>query len=111
MNIKNKLSNSIQKGAILDTEMLIFKIPIDFYHQPDRKGFEDVHGEFQHEGKFFEMVKQKLENDTLYVYCIDNKAKQSVVSDVSEHTKLHLKDTKNHTDKKQKNHPDLIKNI
>ena len=109
VDIKNKLTKNIKSGVISDTEMLVFKVPIDFYHQTNRKGFEDIQGEFQYEGKFYEMVKQKLESDTLYVYCVDNKAKQSVVSDVSEHTKVHLNNTKAHSDKKQKTPTNLIK--
>ena len=109
LDVKNELSNSIKGGNISDSEMRVFKVPLSFYHQPDRKGFEDVRGELQHEGKFFEMVKQRLENDTLYVYCVDNKEKKKVVADLSEHTKANLTDFKNHTNKKQKTSISFIK--
>ena len=33
-------------------------------------GYERVNGEFEHNGEFFKLVKQKLENDTLNIVCI-----------------------------------------
>ncbi len=40
-------------------------------------GYERVNGEFEHNGEFFKLVKQKLENDTLSVVCIrDHKEKE-----------------------------------
>jgi hypothetical protein len=40
-------------------------------------GYERVNGEFEHNGEFFKLVKQKLENDTLNIVCIrDHKEKE-----------------------------------
>ncbi len=107
--INRNLSLNLQSGDIPDNELLVFPVPIDFYHQPDRKGFEAVEGEFRFEGKFYKMVKQKLENDTLFVYCYNNKEKQKIFSDVSEHTKDNLAGANRQEDKKTGLHLLLIK--
>ncbi|MBL7857220.1 MAG: hypothetical protein JNM57_05985 [Cyclobacteriaceae bacterium] len=58
-------------------EALTFKIPITIPYATDSKDFERVDGEFEYNGEFFHMVKQRLYKDTLFIVCVkDNTTKQ-----------------------------------
>ncbi len=53
-----------------DSETVTIKIPISIPYAMDSKSFERVDGNFEHNGEFYRLVKQKLANDTLYVVCL-----------------------------------------
>jgi hypothetical protein len=79
---------------------LVFKVPIPVYHQIDQKGFERVEGSFAYEQKQYEVVKRKLENGILYVYCINDTKREKLLAELAEHTQLHIVDHKGTTQKK-----------
>ena len=81
-------------------ELLVFKVPVPLYHQNNR-GLETAEGRFEHQGHFYEMVKQKLEDDTLYIYCYNDKKTQQLVADLSHHTRNHLTDAKGEAGKNE----------
>jgi hypothetical protein len=92
MQVKHEISQVLDKGKVQDSALFVVKIPIPLYHQTDRKHFESVQGEFEYKGKFYEMVKQKVENDTLFVYCLNNESKAGLFTELSEHTQSHIID-------------------
>jgi hypothetical protein len=53
-----------------DSETVTIKIPISIPYATDSKSFERVDGNFEHNGEFYRLVKQKLSQDTLYVVCV-----------------------------------------
>lgn len=77
--------NDLSMTTKLDTEhftdekSFTIKIPITVPYASDSRGFERVNGEFEYNGEFYRLVKQKLSQDTLYIVC---------VKDV-EHKKIH----------------------
>jgi hypothetical protein len=86
-NLKNKISND---------NLIVFKVPVLLYHQADRE-LEPVEGQFEHKDTLFQMVKQRLQNDTLYVYCHKQKKTQIIHSDLAHNLKERLLDIKNHS--------------
>jgi hypothetical protein len=70
-----KYKNSVQIAERLDTnnyreaETITIKFPLSIPYFGDT-GFERVSGEIEHQGEYFQLVKQKLEKDTLYIVCI-----------------------------------------
>jgi len=57
-----------------ESETITIKIPLSIPYYGDTD-FERVDGEIEHEGRFYRLVKQKLQKDTLYIVCIrDTKA-------------------------------------
>lgn len=52
------------------SETVTIKIPISIPYAADSKSFERVDGQFEHNGEFYRLVKQKLAQDTLYIVCI-----------------------------------------
>lgn len=53
-----------------DDETITLKIPFSLPYWMDSEDYERVDGEFQHQGEFYKLVKQKLIKDTLYIVCI-----------------------------------------
>jgi hypothetical protein len=53
-----------------ESETFTLKVPISIPYAVDQTEFERVDGEFEHQGQFYRMVKQKLSNDTLQIVCI-----------------------------------------
>ncbi|MDJ1506166.1 hypothetical protein [Xanthocytophaga agilis] len=82
---------SIQGNTLPQKDWLIFKVPIGWYHQTNR-GFEKVNGELTHRGKIYEKVIQRIVNDTLFVYCVNNIKQEKVLDDLQTHLKTHVLD-------------------
>ncbi|HEY8935853.1 MAG TPA: hypothetical protein VIM65_11555, partial [Cyclobacteriaceae bacterium] len=73
---RNEMAQRLDEENYTESETITIKLPYNLPYQ-DEGGYKRVHGDFQHEGEFYKLVKQKIENDTLYVVCIkDNKEKK-----------------------------------
>ncbi|HEY5749442.1 MAG TPA: hypothetical protein VIU12_25415 [Chryseolinea sp.] len=58
-------------------ETVTIKIPLTVPYNTFGQDYERMTGSFEHRGEFFNLIKQKLEKDTLYIVCIkDHKEKQ-----------------------------------
>jgi hypothetical protein len=90
------------KPTLSDDDLLVFKVPIPLYHQNDRD-FEMTEGQFESGGRVYEMVKQRLKNDTLFVYCFNDIKTQKLNAALSEHTQKYLIDYSGKTDKREHN--------
>lgn len=54
-----------------EEETMTVKVPISMPYSLSTVGeFERVNGEIEHRGEVYRLIKQKLENDTLYMVCI-----------------------------------------
>lgn len=51
-------------------ETVTLTVPLTMPYQLDTKDYERVDGEIQYNGEFYRLVKQKFDNDTLYIVCI-----------------------------------------
>ncbi|MBL0743477.1 hypothetical protein [Chryseolinea lacunae] len=69
-------------------ETITLKIPFSLPYWMDSKDYERVDGEFQHEGQFYKLVEQKLEQDTLYVVCIRDNHEKKLFDTMSDYAKL-----------------------
>jgi len=73
LDLVQRLDNEQYK----ETETVTFRFPLALPYHIDKKVFERVDGEIEHQGEFYRLVKQKLERDTLYIVCIkDNDSKR-----------------------------------
>lgn len=61
-----------------EEETVTIAIPFNLPYQSEESTFKRVHGDFQHNGEFYKLVKQKIQNDTLFIVCIkDHEEKQA----------------------------------
>jgi hypothetical protein len=53
----------------------------------ENKDYERVTGEIEHNGAYFTLVKQKLQNDTLYIVCIKNHDREKLANALGDYVK------------------------
>ncbi len=84
---KVKIASIIDSGSYVEEETIEFKVPMTLpYSSP--WDFERISGRFEYNGEFYELVKQKLEKDTLHVVCLKNLDKKRLVSTMNDYVKL-----------------------
>ncbi len=98
-HIRQELRQAIETKTHPERDWLVIAVPITLYHQLDRD-FETAEGEFSYQGKVYEKAMQRIQNDTLFVYCVNNLKQEKVKADLSEHLKAHVADMGGSTHKK-----------
>ena len=83
-----KIASIIQAGSYQKDETVELKIPMTLPYPLQPRDFERISGKFEYQGEYYELVKQKLENDTLRVVCLKNHDKQQLVSTMTNYVKL-----------------------
>lgn len=67
---KNDLLQRLDAHDYVEQEVVELRIPLTLPYPLHPRGFQRLDGEFQYQGESYELVKQKLENDTLFLVCI-----------------------------------------
>ena len=68
-------------------ETILLKIPVAVPYQMDSEDYERVDGDFEHEGEFYRLVKQKYQNDTLFIVCIKDHASKRIEQALTDYVK------------------------
>jgi hypothetical protein len=76
-----------------EDDVFIAKIKASLYTHVENTDWEGTGGEFVHEGKYYEMVHQRILNDTLYIYCVVNQKKSELIGNFENYVKDYLLDT------------------
>lgn len=66
---------------------VVFKVPLTIPYATDSKDYTRVDGEFEHQGEFYRIVKQKLQRDTLYVVCVKDFASKALKQTLADYVK------------------------
>ncbi len=74
------LNARLDAGQYSTEETIELKIPVTLPYPLQQQGFQRVDGKFEHEGQFYKLVKQKIDNDTLYIICIRNVEEKNLVN-------------------------------
>jgi uncharacterized protein (DUF2164 family) len=85
---KTEIAKRLEAERYSESETITFKVPLAVPYGVDSKDYERINGEFEHNGEFYKLVKQKLLHDTLYIVCINNKAEKQLVADMANFIKL-----------------------
>lgn len=64
------LINRLDTSEYDADETITLSIPMVIPYSVDHLGFERVNGEFEHQGEFYRLVKQRFAKDTLFVVCV-----------------------------------------
>ena len=94
-------SQSLAQDNIPDDDLFVIKIPVSLYLPAKNTDFEPVKGSFQYKGKFYEMVKRKVEKDTLYIYCANNHHKENLAVQLADYVKSYVIDFEDNKNNKQ----------
>ena len=69
------LISKINNDSYHDKETFLFKIPMNLPY-PINSTYERAFGEFEHNGEFYRLVKQKFEKDTIHIVCVKDDQKR-----------------------------------
>lgn len=69
---RTALNEKIDSDQYKDDQTVTIKIPLTLPYPGQQDEYQRVEGDFEHQGEFYKLVKQKYLNDTLYVVCIKN---------------------------------------
>lgn len=83
-----ELQQHLDANDYPESEAFLIEIPVTLPYQMNWTGFERLTGEFEHNGEFYQLVKQKLENDTLKIVCIKNHKEKELVTSMVDFTKV-----------------------
>lgn len=107
-SIRKELVYTLDNAKIPEKDFIVFKTHILLPYQLDRD-FERADGNFEHKGKYYEMVKKRLKDDTLYVYCINNVKKENLKADLAKHVAEYVGDSKSSENKNRSEK--IVKNL
>jgi hypothetical protein len=71
-----------------NNEAIVLTIPLSLPYPVLDDGYDRVNGDFKHQGESYRLVKQKWENDTLFIVCVKDKASTKIAAAFSDFTKF-----------------------
>ncbi|HEX8060845.1 MAG TPA: hypothetical protein VF473_07910, partial [Cyclobacteriaceae bacterium] len=81
-----ELQSRLDTGQFSGSQTITIKAPISIPYQSDRE-YEKVRGEFEYQGQFYKLVKQRVLGDTLYVVCVIDSKKKALSDEMNEFTR------------------------
>jgi hypothetical protein len=85
---RTALNEKIDREQYKEDQTITVKIPLALPYPVQQDEFQRVQGDFEHQGEFYKLVKQKYSNDTLYVVCIKNAEEKKAFTVFSDLVKL-----------------------
>jgi len=82
------LNQQIDNNNYKAEQTITIRIPLTLPYPTQENDFQRVQGDFEHQGEFYKLVKQKYSNDTLYVVCIKNTEQKKAFKVFSDFVKL-----------------------
>jgi hypothetical protein len=82
-----ELSERLDQNQYNEKDAITVKLPLNLAYPIQSTEFERMEGSFRYQGEFYKLVKQKLENDTLFIVCIKDNEKKRLESFFSAITK------------------------
>ena len=84
---RQDLVQRLDDNDYLEEETVTLKVPLALPYHIDSEEYERVDGEIEHNGEFYQLVKQKLEKDTLYIVCIKDHDSKRIKQALSDYVK------------------------
>lgn len=69
------------------SQTVTIKIPFTVPYATDSREFERIDGEFEHNGEFYRLVKQRLYRDTLSIVCVKDHESKRIMQALSSYVK------------------------
>lgn len=84
----NELRARLDADLYSAEEIVELKLPLTLPYPIEQQEYERVNGKFEHQGVHYKLVKQKFQNDTLYVVCIKDQAEKQLVKTMNDYVKM-----------------------
>lgn len=68
--VNSELREKLDADNFDESETIVIKVPLSLPYQTDWTSFQRVDGDFERDGKFYNLVKQKIERDTLTIIAV-----------------------------------------
>lgn len=82
------LIQKLESEQYNESETIHLKIPITIpYATNSSNGFKRVDGRFEYKGDIYKLVKQKYQNDTLYIVCLKDFKEKQLINKFQEYAK------------------------
>jgi len=85
---KTDLLHRLDAEAYSSEEVVVLSVPISLPYPMYDATYERANGEVEYNGEFYQLVKQKIENDTLFMVCIKDHQQKRLHQTMSEYTNL-----------------------
>lgn len=78
----------LDADAYASADVVVLTMPLALPYPIHTPRYERVDGEVEHRGEFYRLVKQKVENDTLFMVCIKDSEQKRIQQTMNEFTSL-----------------------
>lgn len=90
-------------GSTPAEEFLVLKVPLSLPYHNDWKSAEKTEGVLEQDGDFYQMIEQKLVNDTIYTFCKRDRIACERFFALSSHIKDQIGNNDSHSPVKSSN--------
>jgi hypothetical protein len=87
-NAKADLLHRLDADAYSSEDVVILTLPLSLPYPIHDAGYERADGEVEFGGEFYHMVKQKVENDTIFMVCIKDVEQKRIQRTINEYIDL-----------------------
>jgi hypothetical protein len=92
VGLEHHADQSLQKqldAELYDEDELIeLTIPMNLPYPVEEQSFQRMNGKFEHQGEHYKLVKQRFENNILYILCIKDHQHKKLVKSVHDYVKM-----------------------
>lgn len=88
-------SRQIQLMELPETAFMVIKIPVALYLHTEDTHFEYLNENISHNGKTYNLIKKRIQNDTLQLYTLRNIRHEQVISQFKNYVKNYIAMEKN----------------
>lgn len=81
------LVRRFDQGTYDPDKSITLKIPLTMPYGITEGGYERVDGEFEYEGEYYRLIKQRFSNDTLYVVCMKDIQRTHINQTLADHVR------------------------
>ena len=82
-----KTWSRLEAAQYSEAETILFKIPMALPYPVNEGVYEQMKGEFEHNGNFYKGIKQKFERDTLFVLCVKDQKEKNLANTMTSYEK------------------------
>lgn len=90
-------------------QTVTLSIPVALPYSYDQESYQLAEGRFQYEGKYYQLVAQRMYNDTLHVVCLYDEGTTQIEKDYSDFVKTFADQSASHHQKARTTTPSFIK--
>lgn len=90
-------------------QTVTLRIPVALPYSYDQENYQQAEGRFQYAGKYYQLVAQRMYQDTLYVVCLYDEGTTKIEKDYSDYVKTFADQSDSHHQKARTITPSFIK--